>query len=130
MSEHSPQAIDYSKDAVFFVPESEVESAKEPEASKTEEAFNEETGEINWDCPCLGPMTQPPCGDTFKAAFSCFVYSKEEPKGADCVDLFRSMQDCFREHPEIYGAELEDEDQEPKAKEDSQPEQDIKDKAA
>ena len=126
MSEHSPQEIDAPKDAVFFVPESEVESEKESQqASKPEEAFNEETGEINWDCPCLGPMTQPPCGDTFKAAFSCFVYSKEEPKGADCVDLFRGMQECFREHPEIYGAELEDE---PK---DSQPlEEDIKDKAA
>ncbi|KAH9276979.1 mitochondrial intermembrane space import and assembly protein 40 [Batrachochytrium salamandrivorans] len=49
-----------------------------------QEAYNEETGEINWDCPCLGPMTQPPCGETFKAAFSCFVYSKEDPKGIDC----------------------------------------------
>jgi hypothetical protein len=51
-------------------------------------------------------MTQPPCGETFKAAFSCFVYSKEEPKGADCVELFRDMQDCFKQHPDIYGQEL------------------------
>ena len=51
-------------------------------------------------------MTQPPCGETFKAAFSCFVYSKEEPKGADCVELFREMQSCFQQHPEIYGKEL------------------------
>jgi intermembrane space import and assembly protein 40 len=52
-------------------------------------AFNPETGEINWDCPCLGGMATGPCGDQFKAAFSCFVYSTEEPKGMDCVDKFK-----------------------------------------
>lgn len=73
-------------------------------------AFNEETGEINWDCPCLGGMAHGVCGEQFRAAFSCFVYSKEEPKGVDCIENFKAMQDCFREHPDIYGAELEDED--------------------
>lgn len=52
-------------------------------------AFNPETGEINWDCPCLGGMAHGPCGEQFKAAFSCFVYSKEEPKGMDCIDKFK-----------------------------------------
>ena len=52
-------------------------------------AFNPETGEINWDCPCLGGMANGPCGEDFKAAFSCFVYSKEEPKGMDCIDKFQ-----------------------------------------
>lgn len=52
-------------------------------------AFNPETGEINWDCPCLGGMATGPCGEEFKAAFSCFVYSKEEPKGMDCIDKFK-----------------------------------------
>lgn len=52
-------------------------------------AFNPETGEINWDCPCLGGMAHGPCGEEFKAAFSCFVYSNEEPKGIDCVDKFQ-----------------------------------------
>jgi intermembrane space import and assembly protein 40 len=52
-------------------------------------AFNPETGEINWDCPCLGGMAHGPCGDEFKAAFSCFVFSKEEPKGMDCIDKFK-----------------------------------------
>ena len=73
-------------------------------------AFNEETGEINWDCPCLGGMAHGPCGDQFKAAFSCFVYSKEEPKGVDCIEHFKTMQNCFREHPEIYGSELDEEE--------------------
>jgi intermembrane space import and assembly protein 40 len=52
-------------------------------------AFNPETGEINWDCPCLGGMAHGPCGEEFKAAFSCFVYSTEEPKGVDCIDNFK-----------------------------------------
>lgn len=60
----------------------------EEEASQ-EGAFNEETGEINWDCPCLGGMAHGPCGEEFRAAFSCFVYSKEEPKGMDCIDRFK-----------------------------------------
>lgn len=52
-------------------------------------AFNPETGEINWDCPCLGGMASGPCGEEFKAAFSCFVYSNEEPKGVECIDKFK-----------------------------------------
>lgn len=52
-------------------------------------AFNPETGEINWDCPCLGGMATGPCGEEFKAAFSCFVFSEEEPKGMDCIDKFK-----------------------------------------
>ncbi|PQE20511.1 CHCH domain-containing protein [Rutstroemia sp. NJR-2017a BBW] len=87
-------------------------------------AFNPETGEINWDCPCLGGMATGPCGEEFKAAFSCFVYSKEEPKGVDCIEKFnalpetatdsssRGMQDCFRQHPETYASELEDDEDE------------------
>ncbi|KAJ5585809.1 hypothetical protein N7450_005596 [Penicillium hetheringtonii] len=75
-------------------------------------AFNPETGEINWDCPCLGGMAHGPCGEEFKAAFSCFVYSEEEPKGIDCIEKFQGMQNCFRAHPDIYGAELEDEEAE------------------
>ncbi|MCJ1402092.1 Oxidoreductase [Xylographa trunciseda] len=75
-------------------------------------AFNEETGEINWDCPCLGGMAHGPCGEEFRAAFSCFVYSNEEPKGMDCIDRFKGMQDCFRQHPDVYGGELDDEEDE------------------
>ena len=52
-------------------------------------AFNPETGEINWDCPCLGGMAHGPCGEEFRAAFSCFVYSQEEPKGIECIDKFK-----------------------------------------
>jgi len=93
-------------------PEPGSPEALEQEAAQ-QGAFNPETGEINWDCPCLGGMADGPCGEEFKAAFSCFVYSTEEPKGMDCIDKFQHMQDCFRKYPEIYGSELaEDEDEE------------------
>jgi len=75
-------------------------------------AFDPETGEINWDCPCLGGMAKPPCGESFKAAFSCFVFSEAEPKGVDCVEKFQAMQDCFKLHPDVYGDELDDEEEE------------------
>ncbi|KAL9632691.1 MAG: hypothetical protein Q9164_005158 [Protoblastenia rupestris] len=92
-----------------------------PSLSETDEeasqqgAYNEETGEINWDCPCLGGMAHGPCGEQFRAAFSCFVYSKEEPKGMDCIENFKAMQTCFRDHPDIYGGEIEGDDEEEEA---------------
>ena len=84
--------------------------ALEEEASE-QGAFNEETGEINWDCPCLGGMAYGPCGEQFRAAFSCFVFSQEDPKGVDCIEHFKTMQNCFRDHPDVYGAELEDDEE-------------------
>jgi mitochondrial intermembrane space import and assembly protein 40 len=91
-------------------------SASDPagleEEASSEGAFNPATGEINWDCPCLGGMAHGPCGEEFRAAFSCFVFSEEEPKGMDCIDKFKGMQDCFRAHPDVYAAELEGDDDE------------------
>ncbi|KAL8800884.1 MAG: hypothetical protein Q9182_004858 [Xanthomendoza sp. 2 TL-2023] len=89
-------------------------SGTESEAA-SEGAFNEETGEINWDCPCLGGMAHGPCGEQFRTAFSCFVYSKEEPKGMNCIEHFKGMQECFREYPDIYGGEAEDDEVEKEA---------------
>lgn len=82
----------------------------EEEEGGQEGAFNPETGEINWDCPCLGGMAHGPCGEDFKTAFSCFVFSNAEPKGMDCIDKFQGMQECFRRYPDIYGAELTDDE--------------------
>lgn len=62
--------------------------ALEEEAGQ-EGAFNPETGEINWDCPCLGGMAHGPCGEEFKTAFSCFVFSEADPKGMDCIEKFQ-----------------------------------------
>ncbi|KIP08474.1 hypothetical protein PHLGIDRAFT_88123 [Phlebiopsis gigantea 11061_1 CR5-6] len=75
-------------------------------------AFDPVTGKINWDCPCLGGMAYGPCGLQFREAFSCFVFSEQEPKGIDCVEKFKAMQDCFREHPEIYADDIMDDDDE------------------
>lgn len=84
------------------------EESSETESTEEEEsAFDERTGEINWDCPCLGGMADGPCGEEFKQAFSCFVFSEAEPKGIDCIDQFKHMQDCFRRHPEVYAEEIE-----------------------
>jgi len=46
----------------------------------------------------------------FREAFSCFVFSDKEPKGIDCVEKFKAMQQCFREHPEVYADEIMDDD--------------------
>ncbi|KAF7428593.1 Oxidoreductase [Pleurotus ostreatus] len=73
-------------------------------------AYDPVTGEINWDCPCLGGMAHGPCGPQFREAFSCFIHSEDEPKGINCVEKFKDMQNCFREHPEIYAEEIMDDD--------------------
>lgn len=59
-------------------------------------------GDINWDCPCLGGMATGPCGTHFRDAFSCFHYSKAEPKGSDCYEAFLTMQECMSGYPELY----------------------------
>lgn len=71
------------------VQEGEEELEGLEEEADQQGAFNPETGEINWDCPCLGGMAHGPCGEEFKAAFSCFVYSNEEPKGVECIEKFK-----------------------------------------
>ena len=111
---NSQSVLAPSEPAAAITPDSPDLSSTEEEAHG-EGAFNEETGEINWDCPCLGGMAHGPCGEQFRTAFSCFVFSKEDPKGMECIDHFKTMQGCFREHPEIYGAELAEEEEEARA---------------
>lgn len=85
--------------------------------SEEEGAYNPETGEIHWDCPCLGGMAHGPCGDEFRQAFSCFVHSDADPKGIECIDRFKLMQDCFRKHPDVYAGELAEDASEEEAEE-------------
>lgn len=129
------EEINQAAAAASVVVEEKKEQAEETEQEEPASAFNPETGEINWDCPCkffhtkwisdatererltmgmigLGGMAQGPCGEEFKAAFSCFVFSEAEPKGLDCVEKFKGMQDCFRLHPDVYGDEIDDDDEE------------------
>ena len=53
-----------------------------------------------------------PCGPQFIDAFRCFLDSKEEDKGSDCVESFQTMQQCFHQHPEHYKDFIGDGDQE------------------
>ncbi|VDO79529.1 unnamed protein product [Soboliphyme baturini] len=60
-------------------------------------------GEINWGCPCMGGMVAGPCGYEFRQAFSCFHYSKEDPKGSECMKQFADMHTCITKYPSLYG---------------------------
>lgn len=112
LSESSKESIDLlSKDLEQAIEENAIPADAPVESSEQTEnqgAFNPETGEINWDCPCLGGMANGPCGEEFKTAFSCFVYSEAEPKGMECIEKFSAMQDCFRKHPDVYSEELQE----------------------
>ncbi|EJU04035.1 hypothetical protein DACRYDRAFT_48365 [Dacryopinax primogenitus] len=108
----SPKAPSDEEIAEEIIHEKAEEAEETLEESDKEAAFDPVTGEINWDCPCLGGMAHGPCGQQFRDAFSCFVYSNEEPKGINCVEKFRAMQDCFREHPDVYGEEIMGDDDE------------------
>lgn len=68
-------------------------------------------GDINWNCPCLGGMATGPCGVQFRNAFSCFHYSKAEPKGSDCFEKFKIMQTCMQKFPTLYNREIGDDDE-------------------
>jgi hypothetical protein len=46
-------------------------------------------------------MAHGPCGEQFKAAFSCFVYSTEEPKGMDCIDKFKYVSITIAERSPV-----------------------------
>lgn len=101
------ETADDSANATDDKSESEPQGEGESQAA----AFDPETGEINWDCPCLGGMAHGPCGEEFKEAFSCFVYSETEPKGIDCITKFEAMRTCFKAHPEHYKEELYEDDE-------------------
>ncbi|XP_028414444.1 mitochondrial intermembrane space import and assembly protein 40-B-like [Dendronephthya gigantea] len=96
------------KDKIIFVTEADHAEASKVNIPEVEDEAEYEglikpNGEINWECPCLGGMATGVCGEQFKAAFSCFHTSTSEPKGSDCIEQFRTMQECFRQYPEIYG---------------------------
>merc|ERR1712111_71241 len=88
-----------SEDDAKKPPEVELSTSKDdaPQGLITED------GQINWNCPCLGGMAVGPCGVEFREAFSCFHYSEDDPKGADCIEKLADMQDCMSKYPEIYG---------------------------
>ncbi|RLV93135.1 Mitochondrial intermembrane space import and assembly protein 40 [Spathaspora sp. JA1] len=114
--DESPAETSVPENTPEVVAETPVEASEtsdqeeQPEHQEGEAAYNPETGEINWDCPCLGGMAHGPCGEEFKDAFSCFVFSETEPKGIDCIKKFENMRSCFKRFPEHYKDELYEED--------------------
>ncbi|KAG1815906.1 uncharacterized protein BJ212DRAFT_1480975, partial [Suillus subaureus] len=56
------------EDADKTPPAAPAEAPREEQSSGG--AYNPVTGEINWDCPCLGGMAHGPCGPQFREAFS------------------------------------------------------------
>lgn len=105
---------DEGKDRIIFVtkedhaaPSSAELVEEDPNDPYEERGLILPSGEINWNCPCLGGMASGPCGTEFKEAFSCFHYSKEEVKGSDCLEQFSRMQECMQRFPELYPQEDE-----------------------
>lgn len=94
----------FGKDTVIFATKEDHATPSNIELPEPEPAQGLITkdGEINWSCPCLGGMATGPCGVDFREAFSCFHYSEAEPKGSDCYEAFRTMQDCFTQYPTVY----------------------------
>ena len=82
--------------------ESDENASRKAVSKKVGGAINAETGEVNWDCPCLANALLPPCGSYFKAAFGCFASSKSKPQGMECVEQFAAFRECLALHPDIY----------------------------
>jgi intermembrane space import and assembly protein 40 len=105
--------------ALFLTPEEAAEPSKvqlgEPEDHPP--GLILPSGEINWNCPCLGGMAIGPCGIEFREAFSCFHYSEAEPKGSDCLEQFAGMQRCMQSFPELFEDASEKKEKESKEEE-------------
>ncbi|XP_033124565.1 mitochondrial intermembrane space import and assembly protein 40-B-like [Anneissia japonica] len=93
------------KDKIIFATKEDHEKPSKVDFGEIEEEGEGlilPNGDINWNCPCLGGMATGPCGVEFREAFSCFHYSESEPKGSDCLQPFRTMQECMVQYPTLY----------------------------
>lgn len=68
-------------------------------------------GEINWACPCLGNMVVGPCSIEFRESLSCFHKSTAEPKGSDCLEQFKEMNECMARYPGLYKKNDDDDEE-------------------
>jgi len=127
------------KDTIIFASKEDHETPSEvvlPEAEPVPGLILD-NGEINWNCPCLGGMAAGPCGLEFREAFSCFHYSTSSPKGSECYEAFKAMENCMLKYPAVYenrGASKENleedelEEEEEEEQEDSRPSPGSEDK--
>lgn len=106
------ETLSFGRHKVIFATEADhaTESKIELPPPEPSTGLITSSGEINWNCPCLGGMATGPCGVDFREAFSCFHYSTAEPKGSDCYEQFKTMQDCFSEYPAVYNKNDGDDD--------------------
>lgn len=102
----------YGKDKVIFATAEDHATPSTVQLPESEPApgLILDNGDINWNCPCLGGMATGPCGVEFREAFSCFHYSEAQPKGSDCYDAFKTMQDCMANYPGVYKQNQRDDD--------------------
>lgn len=105
---------EFGKDKVFFATKEDHSTPSTVELPPPDppQGLITQDGNINWSCPCLGGMATGPCGVDFRDAFSCFHYSEADPKGSDCYDAFRKMQDCFQQYPTVYNKSSSGDDDE------------------
>uniref|UniRef100_A0A1L8E110 Putative mitochondrial intermembrane space import and assembly protein 40-b n=1 Tax=Nyssomyia neivai TaxID=330878 RepID=A0A1L8E110_9DIPT len=101
------------KDKVIFATKEDLAGPSKIQLPETDPApgLILPSGEINWNCPCLGGMATGPCGVEFREAFSCFHYSEEEAKGSDCYEAFSQMQACFSKYPTVYNKSGDNDDE-------------------
>ncbi|XP_071960789.1 mitochondrial intermembrane space import and assembly protein 40-B-like isoform X2 [Antedon mediterranea] len=99
------------KDKIIFATKEDHETPSKIDFGEIEEeGLILPNGDINWNCPCLGGMATGPCGVEFREAFSCFHYSNSEPKGSECLQPFREMQECMIKYPSLYPTNEDDDD--------------------
>ncbi|XP_054719934.1 mitochondrial intermembrane space import and assembly protein 40-B-like [Uloborus diversus] len=96
--------VSHGKDKVIFATDDDLKKPSSIVLPEDEEprGFLLPNGEINWGCPCLGSMVVGPCSVEFRDSISCFHNSTAEPKGSDCLEQFRDMNDCMSRYPNLY----------------------------
>merc|ERR1712136_134787 len=87
------------------------DESTEEDKSCAEMLVNEDDS-INWDIPCFKGFRDSPCWNEFKKSYSCFYYSKEEQRGSDCVDAFRTFALCTKNNPQYFPPDEEEEQKE------------------
>ena len=103
------------KHKAYFISQSDyqnIKPAKVPELKPTEKDYTAESsvlpdGTPNFKCPCLGNLPHGPCGEKFRASFSCWAKYKDEPEDSElfyrnCTGLFKVWGNCTDQHQALY----------------------------
>ncbi|XP_035234002.1 mitochondrial intermembrane space import and assembly protein 40-B-like [Stegodyphus dumicola] len=55
-------------------------------------------------------MAVGPCSVEFRESLTCFHNSTADPKGSDCLEQFREMNECMARYPALYKKTDEEEE--------------------